>query len=1540
MQHTDGPTRLRMRVVSDTGSTTARLVDFPDGQVHRFEFERNAWRLKSISDPFETLLSFGYTYLANVSGAPNDRVATMTVTDARARQHTVAFVYMSELRDSIDRGMVVKTVDLAGFGGTARYTLNYATKQVAFSVYHDIPSTQPGAPSGTTTPLPLLQSIALPDQTTYTFAYNETHDAVGWSQGLIRTVTLPTRGIIEYSYALYSLPSQDPCDQTGPRNSSPGVRVRKLGGNSWIYKQTQAPDAAMTPTHTNQRYDCDGDPLNVERIAPVWPRRWVRTSIISPADPANKHTRTDHYFNVFAAFTHDLTGNAFPGGGDYGHATTATWPGLDEARKAPLDNETAVETDASHATGDEQVFLSEQVWSNCTATGDCTNGALQRSSYRQFADVVEGFVARSTLVRDRTLFHDDSGCGDVTCEVTTSNSDYDGAGHFRQTDLTSNFPGTASSTNRTEYRKWTAADLQTTSSWFLNTFTARSRTIGLEASRTHYCFDSSGRITRTRVLAGDARSAKDLLTTFTYAGANVTDEKSYGGDAQAIDTADVPLCSMTLPTSAPQYWNKYSWTGGNGVLRTAHYANVTTGALLAFASLDYTSDSTGLVTASRTPDTLATTYAYKPWGTLESVTPPGEDATTYVYTPATATANAKVTATTTSGTVADDIVTIYEYDSLGRQVRTSRTLPGAGCSEQALTYDALGRKRSESIWKACGTSGGTTTFSYDAFGRVTSVTTPDSKTSTVGYLGSRVITRSSEVGSATVSTSEEYDVFGRLASVTENAGTPEQSVTTTYTYDVGDRLTSVNMPGENGTQQRAFTYDNRGFLLSEKHPELGLNGNGTTTYSNYDARGHARRKSTGTFDVTMIYDAAERLTSLKETNSQRELKTFVYDSFGQCTTPVCLGKLVAAARYHYDGDLGDPATTQLAVTESYGYDAATGRPVRRDRTVGSISGRFTGASFFHTQTYDSRGNALTTSYPCASIDGGCDFAQRQFSVTNAYTKGLLTSVGTYASAISYQPSGIISSVTHGSGTAATTESWTADPNKLPRPRKITLTNNAGTVLWTTGDYTYDGSGNVTGIGNATYGYDAFSRLSTITTTAGAAYTAESRSYDNFGNYLFSSYKYCTANPDGTRGPCAQTATQPRPVAGTTNRYADLTYDTAGNVTRDDQTPDAPRRYAYDATGMMTSYKRDEIDFRYLYTPDDERIAAVQRITGSDGIIRNKTTFTLRNFNNQLLSVFTMNTGSSTLQWKEDEIWRGSALLARRTPSAVTHYALDHLGSPRAITNSSGALVGTQEFTPFGTGGTSNSGALQFTAHERDAANLLNGTESMPDYMHARYYDVDGGRFLSVDPAGYNPKRPQSWNRYAYVMNNPVNNSDPDGRETNPVTGKSYIRDDQILNSARNPDKGHWGNTRTERDGTTPKWHGGNDLAAPKGTPIFAPVSGTVVQSGYDAQYGGGWVLRIRRATKEDGKTVYIHMSHLNAQPNVQVGDTVVEGQPNVAQVGNSGNAKDEPPHVHTSVMVGGTKREHQRDPQQWFRDHPSNAKSEKSEAPCEPNSQC
>ena len=66
----------------------------------------------------------------------------------------------------------------------------------------------------------------------------------------------------------------------------------------------------------------------------------------------------------------------------------------------------------------------------------------------------------------------------------------------------------------------------------------------------------------------------------------------------------------------------------------------------------------------------------------------------------------------------------------------------------------------------------------------------------------------------------------------------------------------------------------------------------------------------------------------------------------------------------------------------------------------------------------------------------------------------------------------------------------------------------------------------------------------------------------------------------------------------------------------------------------------------------------------------------------------------------------------------------------------------------------------FTGKERD-------TESGNDFFNARYYSTSMGRFLSSDPILQNDLRllnPQRWNKYTYVINNPLILTDPTGMD--------------------------------------------------------------------------------------------------------------------------------------------------------------------------------
>jgi RHS repeat-associated protein len=115
---------------------------------------------------------------------------------------------------------------------------------------------------------------------------------------------------------------------------------------------------------------------------------------------------------------------------------------------------------------------------------------------------------------------------------------------------------------------------------------------------------------------------------------------------------------------------------------------------------------------------------------------------------------------------------------------------------------------------------------------------------------------------------------------------------------------------------------------------------------------------------------------------------------------------------------------------------------------------------------------------------------------------------------------------------------------------------------------------------------------------------------------------------------------------------------------------------------------------------------------------------------------------------------------------------DHLGSTRMVVDWSGSLGGIRrhDFAPFGeeigagigirsasNGYEVDTVRQKYTAHERDSETGL-------DYFGARYYTNLQGRFTSPDPllSSGRPANPQSWNRYAYVWNNPLRLIDPNG----------------------------------------------------------------------------------------------------------------------------------------------------------------------------------
>ncbi len=296
---------------------------------------------------------------------------------------------------------------------------------------------------------------------------------------------------------------------------------------------------------------------------------------------------------------------------------------------------------------------------------------------------------------------------------------------------------------------------------------------------------------------------------------------------------------------------------------------------------------------------------------------------------------------------------------------------------------------------------------------------------------------------------------------------------------------------------------------------------------------------------------------------------------------------------------------------------------------------------------------------------------------------------------------------------------------------VTLPGTPGAGDWSSGSYSYDGAGNITAMGSESYSYDTISRLVSSTRAGGETYT-----YDPFGNLI--NYNGRTLS-----------------VLGTTNRLAAAGYDASGNMTAWNGFS-----FAWDALDRMTALAGNGLARRFAFTASGERVLEREGSTYS---------FSLRGLDNRVLREMKAAwTGAGwSWAWEKDSIWGAGRLVASVSASdGIRHAHVDHLGSPRLLTNRCGQRVALLDHNPWGLdrpSGTQHGERHRFTAHQRDLGSLERTWDDF-DYLHARYYNPNVARFLSVDPAGGKPASPQSWNRYAYALNNPTRYVDPNGED--------------------------------------------------------------------------------------------------------------------------------------------------------------------------------
>ena len=105
---------------------------------------------------------------------------------------------------------------------------------------------------------------------------------------------------------------------------------------------------------------------------------------------------------------------------------------------------------------------------------------------------------------------------------------------------------------------------------------------------------------------------------------------------------------------------------------------------------------------------------------------------------------------------------------------------------------------------------------------------------------------------------------------------------------------------------------------------------------------------------------------------------------------------------------------------------------------------------------------------------------------------------------------------------------------------------------------------------------------------------------------------------------------------------------------------------------------------------------------------------------------------------------------------------DGIGSPVLAVSETGATSSLAHYDPYGAprpGSTASSG-IGYGAQYRDATGLVN--------LRSRAYDPALGRFTGRDTFGGVAAAPQTANRYAYALANPLRYTDPSGRFVNNV----------------------------------------------------------------------------------------------------------------------------------------------------------------------------
>ena len=317
----------------------------------------------------------------------------------------------------------------------------------------------------------------------------------------------------------------------------------------------------------------------------------------------------------------------------------------------------------------------------------------------------------------------------------------------------------------------------------------------------------------------------------------------------------------------------------------------------------------------------------------------------------------------------------------------------------------------------------------------------------------------------------------------------------------------------------------------------------------------------------------------------------------------------------------------------------------------------------------------------------------------------------------------------------------------------------------------------------TFVYDSLDRLKTaqLKIPSTGYDVTESYSYDGLGNLTQKggktyAYTGCTAG-GGPHAVCTVDGGTP------------FEYDANGNMTsgreRTVQYNPANKPIHIDSH-PTTSQSNDTGTVDFVYGADGHRV--VQSAVGKDGEVARTVYVGLGGTGKSIYERTTHETTGETEHVHfiyAGGAHGGNAFALRvvteggpaNTPPVATRYNhFDHLGSVTAISDETGQVIGSSRggvdatmssYDAWGArrsfdGSAASPASFNLQVGHRE----FTGHEAIPNVglvnMNGRVYDPELGRFLSPDPNVQFIADLQSYNRYSYVLNNPLRYTDPTG----------------------------------------------------------------------------------------------------------------------------------------------------------------------------------